>query len=87
METRTPRRFYMVVLQYMLLFGLELWVVIPNIMWEMGSFHNCAALIISGQIPQCQNGRREYPLISEELEEAGMEPIAYYISCLHTSVA
>ena len=56
-------------------------------MRALGSFYKLAIRRIWVRMPRCQNGRWEYPLISKELAEAGMESIGEYISCRHTSVA
>ena len=37
-NTRSSGRFYMAVVQLVLLLGLELWVVTPQIMWELGVY-------------------------------------------------
>ena len=53
--TRTSGRFYVAVVQYVLLFGSELWVFTPLILRVMGSFHNWVARSILVRIPQCKN--------------------------------
>ena len=42
-DTRTAARFYVAVVQYVLLLGSYLWVVTPNILRLLGSLHNWVA--------------------------------------------
>ena len=77
----------MVVVQSVLLFGSESWVVTPLILRDLGSFHNREERRILGWMPQCQNSYWEYLPIGEALVEAGLDFIGEYISCHHISVA
>ena len=40
MDTRKPGRFYVAIVQAILLFGLERWVVMPRIKRLLGGFHH-----------------------------------------------
>ena len=55
-DTRTSGRFYVAMLQYVLLFGLDSWVVTPHILRDVWIFNNQAMRRISIQIPRCRNG-------------------------------
>ena len=55
-DNRTSGRFYVAVVQSVLLLGSYLWVVTPNIMRLMGSLHNWLVQRITGRMPQCWNG-------------------------------
>ena len=62
-DTRTSGHFYITVIQAILLFGLEIWVVTLRIKRLLGGFHHRVARGISGKIPRrWAEGRWEYPL-------------------------
>ena len=86
-DTRTSRRFYVVVVQSVLIFGYKSCVSIPQIIQALSSIHNWVAQRISVQNPRYWNVRWEYPPIGEALAEAGLGPIGECISYQHTSVA
>ena len=50
-DTRNPGRFYMAALQFILIFGLDSWVIMPLILRTLVSLHNWVALRISRRIP------------------------------------
>ena len=51
-DTRTSGRFYVAVFRSVLIFRLELWVIMPRILWLLGILHNQLAQWISGSIYQ-----------------------------------
>ena len=62
-DTRTSGYFYITVVQAILLFRLEIWVVTPRIKRLLGYFHHRVARGISGKMSrQRAEGRWEYPL-------------------------
>ena len=79
-DTRTSGRFYVEVVQFAMLLGLGSLVFTPRILQTLGSFHNLVARSNLGRMPRRQNGQRYYPLIGEELAQAGMVSIGEYIS-------
>ena len=85
-DTRTYGRFYVAVVQSVLILGSDLWVVTPNIMRLLGSLCNWVAQQITGRMPRCWNGCWWYPPIGEAIAEARLEPIGEYISRCHISV-
>ena len=60
------------VVQAVLLFGEEMWVLIPQIEQALGSFnHRVARRLTERQPRQRGEGRWEYPLLAAAMEEAG----------------
>ena len=57
-DIRTSGGFYMAVVQSVLIFGSDLWAVMPLILRELGSLHHQFAQQISGRIPLI-NGKLE----------------------------
>ena len=51
-DTRTSGNFYKVVVQVVLLFGSEIWVMTPWVGLILGGFHNMVALRLVGIKPQ-----------------------------------
>ena len=72
----TSRRLYLSVLQYVLMFGSEMCVLMFHILRAMVSLHNRATCQISGRMHQRLWSRGcYYPLIREVLVDAGLEKI------------
>ena len=84
--SRTSGKFYEAVIQSLLLFRLDSWVITPQILQELGSIHHQKSRRISSQITQLQNGKWYYPIIGEALVEVGLETIVEYISYHHIIV-
>ena len=62
-DTNTEWRLYVTVVQFILMFGSETWVVTPQIKWMLGGFHHKVVRRILGKIPQWRSeGMWEYPL-------------------------
>ena len=85
--TRTYGRFYLELVQYVILFGSKSQLINPRIMQALGSLHNWLAQWISGWMTWCWNIHWDYPLIVEALSDAGIYPIGGYISQRHISAA
>ena len=60
-DTRTSRRFYVALVQSLLIFRAETWVVMPHFMWALGSLHHRGVRQIYGWIHWCQKGHWYYP--------------------------
>ena len=74
-------RLYVEVVQSILLFVSEVWMVTPYILRVMWSLRNWVARWISGRIThQLRNGGCYYPPIGEALSEAGLEMIGVYVT-------
>ena len=86
-DPRTSGRLYVALVQYLLLFGSETWVVMSHIFRAMWSLHNRGPRQISGRMPQrLENLGWDYPLIGEALEDAGLETIGIHINLRHNTV-
>jgi hypothetical protein len=74
--------FYKAVVQTILLFGAESWVVSKHIFSALEGFHRQIARRITGQAPVYlrREGQWSYPPIGNALEEEGMFTIVEYIS-------
>jgi hypothetical protein len=82
-EGASPRAmgsFYKVVVQSVLLYGSESWVLSKAMMKKLKSFHNRIARFLTGRhIRQNGDGVWVYPSTKETLEEAGLWTIEEYI--------
>ena len=73
--------------QYVLIFGSDLWVINPRIMRALGIPNKQVEQRIYGRMPWYLNGKWEYPPIGEALTEVGLGTIGEYITCSHNIVA
>jgi hypothetical protein len=71
--------FYKAVVQAVLLYGCETWVVTPAMMRVLEGFHHKVARRISGKMARLTGTGWYYPPIAEALDEAGLHPIREYI--------
>jgi hypothetical protein len=76
----TPRissMFYKAVVQSVLLYGSETWVLPPNILSKLEGFHKQIARRLTGRTPVYHRREDEwqYLLLGNALEEAGLFPI------------
>ena len=56
-DKRTAGKFYVVVVQAVLLFGSETWVVTPRLGKALAGFHHQAVHRMAGMVPECQLSR------------------------------
>ena len=76
-----PRRFYIAVVQVILLFGLETWVVTLHIKRLWGGFHHRVARRISGNMPWWRTeGTWKYSPLVGAMRASGLKEIKIYIS-------
>ena len=81
-------RFYVSVVQAVLLFGSEMWVLTPWLEKSLEGFHHREVWQMAGMGPKHQRyGTWVYPPIGVALEMVGLEEIGVYISRLHNTVA
>ena len=81
-------RFYVAVVQAVLLFGSETCVLTPWLEKYLQGFHQQAAWSMEIMGPKRQEyGTWVYPPIEASLEMVGMEEIRVYIACLQNTVA
>ena len=79
--------FYKAIVQAVLLYGCETWVVTPAILQLLASFHNRIARRISGKMPRLVQGQWVYPPLEDALAEAGLFPLEIYIRRRQDSIA
>ena len=80
--------FFNAVVQEVLLFGSETWILTPHIERALGSFQQRVVRRISGRQPSWRGkGRWGYPPLASAMEEAGFEEIRVYITRRQNTVA
>jgi len=81
-DARVSGMFYKAVIQSVLLYSCETWVITPSVLKALAGFHNRMARRLSGKRPYFL--RREerwiYPPLAEAMEAATLYPIEHYIS-------
>ena len=82
-------KFYIAVVQSILLFGSETWVVTPRILNALEGFHHrVVARRLTGRTAQRhRDGSWTYPDIRLTLEEAGLFPMHVYITRRQNTIA
>ena len=79
-ELRVPRFFFKSVVQAVLLFGSETWIVNPHKGRSLRGFQDQVARRLTGKIPQQKTDRKlEYISAATSREEAGFQTIEEYI--------
>ena len=74
---RVSGNFFKAVVQAVLLFGAETWVLTPGMERAMDSFQHGAARWLTGRQPRRGGSRRwAYPTLKEAMREAGFEGIS-----------
>ena len=73
--------FYKAVVQAVLLYGSETWVLTQSMRNVLTGFHHRVARRLSGRMPRYlhHEDRWEYPPIEEALERAGLFPMEEYL--------
>ena len=81
--------FYKAIVQSVLLYGCETWVVSPKVLQVLEGFHHRAARRLSGRSAQYlpREDRWVYPPIEEALEKAGLFRLAHYIGVRQNTLA
>ena len=81
-------RFYVVVVQVVLLFGSETYVLTPRLEKSIEGFHHWTAWRMAGMGPKCHwCGTWVYPPIETALAMVVLEEIGVYIACRQSMVA
>jgi hypothetical protein len=79
-DPKSMARFYMAVVQSVLLYGSETWVLTKWMEKSLESFHRrCARFLTGRSIWKDADEVWHYPSSSETLKQAGLEPIEEYI--------
>ena len=80
----TLEKFYVAVIQEVLLYGSDTWVLTPRIGRLMGRFHHRVARGLMGRQPQIgRDGGWVYHLLAGAMLEAGLHEVETYVSRLH----
>ena len=88
MDKRTSGRFYVAVVQAVLLFGSETWVLNPRLNKSLAGFHHWAERRMAGMGPKTHpDGTWVYPPIGAALTMVGLEEIGVYITRCQKTVA
>ena len=75
-DARVSGKFFKALVQAVLLFRAETWLLTPSIERDLDSFQNGAAHRLTGRQPRRRGyGRCVYPLLKESMKEAGFEGI------------
>ena len=81
--------FYKAVVQSVLLYGCETWVITPQVLRVLEGFHHRVARRLSGRRPYYlpAEDRWVYPPIEEALEVANLFPMKHYIDARQNRLA
>ena len=80
-DSRTLGRIYMKVVQAVLLYGSETWVMAPHIGRDLSGFHHSVALSLAVWQPyRGIDERWSYPPLEEAMEYAGLQEVDTYVS-------
>ena len=73
--------FYKAVVQSVLLYGSESWVLTERMKGMLDTFHHkCARFIAQEYIHQDEHGEWHYPPSAAVLEKCGLQPLSEYIA-------
>jgi Reverse transcriptase (RNA-dependent DNA polymerase) len=88
-DPRVCGMFYKAVVQSVLLYSCETWVITSQVLDVLKGFHHRMARRLSGKRPYFLPAERKwvYPPIMEALEEAGLFSIEHYISVRQNTLA
>ena len=79
--------FYLMVVQVVLLFGSETWVISPHIRRVMGCFHQQVLRRLTGRQPIRQaDVNWYYPALATTMEEAGLEEVETYVTLRQNTI-
>ena len=85
---RTVGKFYVAVVQAVILFGLETWVINPCLEKSLKGFHHYAVQWMAVMVLKCQrDGTWLYPPTGAALEMLGLYDIGVYIFFCKNTVA
>ena len=86
-DARTSVYIYLEVFQYVMLYGLEMWIMTPRIGRLLGGFHNRVSCRMVGRQPQRVRGEGwVYLPLEDVMAEAGLQNVETYVSRLHDTV-
>jgi hypothetical protein len=81
--------FYKAVIQTVLLYGSETWVLTPRMLSKLERFHQQIARRLTGRAPVYlrREGQWKYSPLGDDTEEAGLFSIDEYITCHRNRIA
>ena len=84
----TLEKFYVAVIQEVLLYGSDTWVLTPRMQMLLGRFHHRVACRLMGRQPRKgRNGGWVYPPLKDAMAEAVLQEVETYVSCCQNTVA
>ena len=87
-DRQTTGRFYVAVVQAVLLFGSQTWAMTPRLEKDLEGFHHREVRRMLGMGPKSQHyGTWLHPPIGTALATVGLDEIGVYISCFQNKVA
>ena len=82
LDRRTVGMFYVAVVQAVIIFESETWVLTPRLEKALEGFHHRVVRRMRGMVPKCQrDGTWVYTPIGVALSMVGLEYIGVYIAC------
>ena len=80
-DTRTPGQIYLVVLQAVLLYGSEKWVLTPHMQRVLGGFHHRVfRRLMRQKLQKVQDRGWVYPPLENVMADAGLQEVETYVS-------
>ena len=87
-DARTLGNIFLVVVQSFLLYGSEIWVLMPRIKRVLGGFHHRVDCSPIGLRPQKgKYGVCVYPPLEDAMAEVGLQEVETYVSRFQNTVA
>ena len=87
-DAKTSGQIYLVVVQSVLLYGSETWVLIPRMDRVLGGFHHRVARRLTGWQPwKGRGGGWVYPPLEDVMDEVGLQEVDTYISLRQNTMA
>ena len=78
-NARKSGQIYLTVVQYVLLYGSETWVLTPHMQRVFGSFHHRVDHRLTGrQPPKGRDGGWVYPLLEDAIARVGLQKVETY---------
>ena len=87
-DARTPGHIYLAVVQSVLLYGSDTWVLTSRMKRVSGGLHHRVDLILTGQqLRKGMDGGWVYLPLDDAMAEAGLQEVDNYVSCRQNTVA
>ena len=87
-DAGTLGHIYLAVVQLVLLYGSETWVLTPHMHRMWNGFHHRVACILTGRQPwKGQDKGWVYPPLEDAMVEAGLQEVETYVSCRQNIMA